>query len=135
LGEVGVDPPIVNAIGVGQRASRNFAAKAGMIQLRSQGAQASFDVSQTFPKRELCEGQAQELIAAREATLATSALIRIHASVEFSSRQKLHELRKHETPVEHNPSSAAPARKNRPCQGSIVLSRSSRVHALQSVNC
>ena len=65
LSKVGVDSPVVSAVGVGQRAPRNLAPKPGVIQFRPQGAQTSFDVPQAFAKRELRKSQAQKLIAER----------------------------------------------------------------------
>jgi len=130
LGEVGIDSPVVNAIGVGQGAPRDLAAKPGVIQFRTQGPQARFDVPQALAIGELRESQAQPLIAARESATAAIAAILVDASVELASRKKVHQLRKHELPVEHKTSSAASARKERPCQGSSLFASSSRVHAL-----
>jgi len=127
LGEVGVDPPVVSMIGVGQRAPRDFAAKSGVIQLGPQGPQTRFDVPQAFAIGELRESHAQELVAARETATALIATILVDAGVELAPRQKVHELRKHELSVEHKPPSAAKARKRRPCQDLSVLASSDRV--------
>jgi hypothetical protein len=119
----------VSAVRIGQRAPRNLSAKAGVVQLGTHGSQASLDIPQTLAKRELRESQAQKLIATREAASATIASVSLDTRVEVASRQKIHELRKHELPVEHKTSLAFSARQSRPCQGSSVPASSDRVHA------
>src|SRR5712691_212997 len=57
LGEVGIDPPIVNAVGIGQRAPRNASPKARMIQLGSIRPQTGLDVPQALAVRQLSKGQ------------------------------------------------------------------------------
>jgi hypothetical protein len=96
LREIGIDPPIVNAVGIGQRAPRNLASKASMMQFRSQGAETRFDVPQAFAKGERCESQAPELVVTRETALAAIAVISPGAGIEFVPGQEVHELCKHQ---------------------------------------
>src|SRR5450759_3021498 len=105
LGEVGVDAPIVDAIGVGQRAARDCPSKSGMVKFAGNGAQAGFDVAQAFAERELCEGQTKKLLAAREAAQATIAVVATNAGVEFVSRHEVHQLGEHQRTGVHASSS------------------------------
>lgn len=57
LREVGVDAPVVRSVRIGQGAASNLAAKAGVIQLRFERAQAGFDVAQALAISELSESQ------------------------------------------------------------------------------
>jgi hypothetical protein len=119
----------VRTIRIGQRAPRDLAAKAEVIQLRSHRSQASFDIAQAFAKRQLRKCEAQELIAAREATWPTIATPASYARMELTTRQEIHQLREHELTVEHKTSLANSAKKLSPRQGSNVLAISSRVHS------
>jgi len=107
LGEVGVDAPIVNAIGVGQRAARDRPSKSRMVKFGGNGAQAGLDVAQAFAERELCESQTKKLIATREATQPTIAVVATNAGVEFVSRHEVHQLSKHQLTGVHASSSTA----------------------------
>jgi hypothetical protein len=105
LGEVGVDPPIVDPIGIGQCAPRDRPSKARMVQFGGNGTQAGLDVAQTFAKRQLREGQTKKLIAAREATQPTIAVVAANAGVELVTRQKVHQLGKYQLTSIHASSS------------------------------
>ena len=96
-------------------------------------AQASLNVAQTLSERQLRESHAQELIAAREPTLAPIAAIPRDAGIEVASRQETHQLRKHEMTVEHKIALTGAAEKKRPGQGSSVFANSDRVHAWLNV--
>jgi hypothetical protein len=102
-----------------------------VVQLRRHRPQARLDVAEAFAKRELREGQAQELVATRESTQATIALVPADAGVKLAARQKTHQLRKHEMPFEHKTSSASTARKSCPRKASSVLDDSDRVQAFR----
>ena len=95
LGEVGIDPPIVDAIGIRQRAPRNLTPKTGMIQLRSHGPQTRLDVAEAFAKSQLGKRQAKELIATGEAPRTTIPTVPPNARVELVPRQKVHDLCEH----------------------------------------
>jgi hypothetical protein len=105
LRKIGIDSPIVNAVGIGQRAPRNLAAKAGVVQFRSQGVETRLDVPQAFAKRKLRESQAQKLIATRETALTTMAVIPPDTGVEFVPGQEVHELCEHQWTRVHASSS------------------------------
>lgn len=130
LGEVGIDSPAVGPIGIGQRTARDLAAKPGVIQLWPHGPQTRLDVPQAFAEHQLRESQTQELVAAGKTTPPSIASVLRDARGELASRQKVHELRKQQLPVEHKPSSAASAGKIRCRQGPSLLASPSRVHAL-----
>jgi DNA-binding helix-hairpin-helix protein with protein kinase domain len=100
-----------------------------MIQLWLQRSQTRFDVSQAFAKRQLGESQGQELVATRKTARTTIAFVPGNAVVELASRQKLHQLGKHELTFEHKTSSAEKATISRLCQGKSVFASSSRVQA------
>jgi hypothetical protein len=119
----------VHAARIGQRAARDLSTKPCVVQFRTNGPQARLDIAQTFAKRELSKSQAKELIATGESSQATIALVAVDAAVELASRQKIHQLRKHELSFEHKTSLATSARKTCPCEGSNVADGSSRVQA------
>lgn len=66
LSEIGPDAPIAVLVGVGERASRNRAAKPHVVELGLMGAKTAFDIAQTLPIRQLGKGHAEELIHARK---------------------------------------------------------------------
>lgn len=135
LSEIGVNAPIVRAIRIGQRASRDLSTKAGVVQLWSHRAQARFDVAQALPIGELSKTQTQKLIAARETALPTMPSVARDTRIELAPRQKLHQLRKHELSIEHKTSWASPARKSAPRQGSSLLVISDRVQTFFYASC
>ncbi len=92
LGEVGEDAPVVGAVGVGQRAAGNGSSEAGVVELGTDGAEAGFDVAEAFAEGELGEGQAEELIAARESARPAVAVVTTDAGVEIVTRKELHQL-------------------------------------------
>ena len=61
------DPPVVNAIGVSKRASRNCPAETGVIAFTTDSLQAGDDVAQALAKGQLSKSQGKELISTREA--------------------------------------------------------------------
>ena len=91
--EIGVNPPIVGAVRIGQRAARDLAAQSGVIQFRPKGAQTCLDVAEAFAKCQLRERQTEELIATRKTSRPTIAAVTSHARVELASRQEVHQLR------------------------------------------
>jgi hypothetical protein len=130
LREVGIDPPVVRAVRVGQGAARNLPPKACVIQLRLQRAQAGFDVPQAFAIGQLGEGQTQKLIATRESARPPLTAVLVDARIELAAREKIHELGKHKLAAKHKPSSAG---KRLTCQGPSVVRVSSRVQTWMGV--
>jgi len=72
MSEVRVDTPIPFFVGIGQRASRNFASEPCMIE--------------------------PGLVETRKVSSSILALVPANAFVEFVSREKAHELRKNDSP-------------------------------------
>jgi len=97
MSEVGVDTPIPFFVGIGQRASRNFASEPCVIKPRLHGPQAYFDIAKTLPISQLSEGHAKELIETRKISNPILALVPANAFVEFVSGEKAHELRENDS--------------------------------------
>lgn len=64
LGEVGVDTPIADMVGVSQGIARHFSSKAHMIEFLWIATEAGLDVWKVFAISELSKGHAKELIPA-----------------------------------------------------------------------
>ena len=105
LSEVVKDPPVVNAIGVSKRASRNCRSETGVIAFTTDGLQAGDDVAQALAKGQLSKSQGEELISAREAAWPSLTTVTSNAGIEIVSRKIVHELGKHELTSEHGRSS------------------------------
>ena len=101
LREVGVDAPVAHFVGVGQRAARNAAANAHVIELVALRAQARFDVAQALAVGQLGERHAQKLIEAGEALDLVLAAIRRHTTAKCRQRQMLRDLREHQLAYVH----------------------------------
>jgi hypothetical protein len=95
-------------VGIGQSRARDPAADTHLVELVWAGTQAGFDVAQTLPVCELREGQAQELIPAREAAKAHIAAAPSHTPPKLPVGQKGAELRENGAAKVHAPLSAAP---------------------------
>ena len=67
LGEVGVDAPVPELVGMGERVAGHRAAEAHMVELGVGDPQAGLDIPQALPVSELGEGHAEELVPAGEA--------------------------------------------------------------------
>jgi hypothetical protein len=92
LRHIGIDAPIALFVGLGQRAARNFTAKAHVVEAWMHAPQAGFDVAEALPIGELREGQGQELVQAREALYLVLAPVTLHATAEFRQRKEIQEL-------------------------------------------
>jgi len=55
LSKVGKDAPVASLVGICQRAARHETADAHVVQLAANGARTRLDISQAFPKRQLCK--------------------------------------------------------------------------------
>jgi len=64
LGKVGVDTPVAHFVGIGQRAARNSALDAHVVQLARLGAQARLDVAQALSIGQLGKGHAEIVLEA-----------------------------------------------------------------------
>jgi hypothetical protein len=98
-----------------------------VIEFGTHRAETRLDVPQALAKCELRETQAQKLIATGKTAQATMPSVALDAGLKLATREKIHQLREHEMPVEHKTTSAVLARKTCPCQGSNVIAISDRV--------
>ncbi len=94
MSKVGVDAPIPFFVGIGQRASRNFALEPCMIKLGLQSRQTDFDVPKTLPIGQLSEGHGKELVETRKTSNVILPSIPVNTFVEFVFRKKAHQLGK-----------------------------------------
>jgi hypothetical protein len=96
LREVGINAPVANRVGVGQRVPRDLAAKAHVVQLGRLTAQAGFDVAQTLPIGQLREGHAQILVETSEVLDLVFPIVAGDTTAKSGQRQMCHDLRKNE---------------------------------------
>ena len=97
LSKIGVDSPVSVFVGFGQGASSDFVLNSCMIEFGLQGAQACFDLAETFSVGKLSEGHAKKLIEAGKSSDSVIALIPPDTLVEFVFGQKVHELRENDS--------------------------------------
>ena len=102
VGEVAIDSPVVNAVGIGEGAAGDAPAEAGVVQFGPEDAEAGFDVAEAFAEGELGEGQAEELIAAGESARSAVAVVAADAGVELVTGQELHQLGEHQRTGVHD---------------------------------
>ena len=93
LGEVGIDPPVANLIGMSQGIAGDPAAKAHVIEKLLIAAKAGFDIAQTFAVGELGKGQAEELVPAGKRNEFVVALVPLDAFLKLVSGKEFHQLR------------------------------------------
>ena len=103
LGEVGVDAPVAILVGVGQGVPGDPSPDAHVVQLRSDGSQASLDVAQALPERQLREGHAEKLIEAGKTQDLVVAPIVADALAEIVKGKKFEQLREDGFAVVHGP--------------------------------
>jgi hypothetical protein len=101
LGEVAVDAPITRCVGIGQSVTGYIAADTEMIELRTMGSQASFDVAQALSPCELRERHAQILVEAGEVLDLVLAAVTSDATPKGRQRQVLHDLSENEFALVH----------------------------------
>ena len=94
LGEVGVNPPIAGFISVGQGVSRDVAADAHVIESIPHRTQTGLDITETFPKSQLSEAHAEELIETRKASNLVVAAVAPDAFPKLIKKQEIHNLGK-----------------------------------------
>ena len=85
--------PVATLVGIGQRRTFDWLAKAHPVQLFLVGKQTDFDVAQTLAVRQLCEGHGAELFGTAQAAHTGIATIASHDARKARPRHKLHELR------------------------------------------
>ena len=101
LGEVRVDAPIANFVRIRQRAARDQAANAHVIQLLAMRPQARFDVAQTFPISQLRKRQAKKLLEAREALDLVFPVVAGDTTAKRRQRQVLGQLSENQLACVH----------------------------------
>jgi hypothetical protein len=94
LREITVDTPVAGLIGIGQRAARNLAADAEMVELALLGAQAGDDVAQTFAVAQLREHHRKKMVPARKTSYPIVAGVVFDTTPKLMSRQVIDQLRK-----------------------------------------
>ena len=91
-GQVRPDVPDAPFVGIGQRRSFDWRAKAHAVQLRLIGQQTGFDVAQTLAVSQLSKGHGAELLRAAQAAHSGIAAIAIHDARKAGPRNELHDL-------------------------------------------
>lgn len=92
LGEVGVDSPIADLVGVSQGVSRHGSAKAHVIEFLLVAPQTSLDVAKTFAIGELSKSHTEELIPAGKGLDLVVALVALDTFLKFVGGKELHHL-------------------------------------------
>jgi hypothetical protein len=113
-GEIGIDSPVSDQVGVGKCIAGDFAAKAHMIKLGLSDAQACLNISKALPKGELSKGHAKELVPASETFDFVVPFVSCHAFTELVLRQEVHQLRENRFAGVHVPSPPQGMRKYGP---------------------
>ena len=91
-GNVAIDFPVARFVGLGQSVARHSHLHSGMIEFGPNGAQADFDIAQTFSTSKLREGHAIKLVQTCKSSDAMVASISIDARFETPSGKEIHEL-------------------------------------------
>ena len=84
--------PVASFVGIGQRRTFDWRAKAHAVQLRLIGQQAGFDVAQTLAVSQLREGHGAELLRATQTAHSGIAAITRHDARKAGPRNELHNL-------------------------------------------
>ena len=113
LCEITVDTPVAGLIGIGQRAARNLAADAKMVEFALLGAQAGDDVAQTFAVAQLSEHHRKKMVPARKAAHPIVAGVAFNTTPELMSRQVIDQLRKQTLSAVHRAAIVTAAPKGR----------------------
>ena len=82
VGKLGVDAPVACLVGVGQGAAGHCAAQAHMIEFVALGAQAGFDIAQTFAMGELRKGHTSILVLTTEPLDVTMAMVALNTATQ-----------------------------------------------------
>ena len=90
LGEVGVDSPIADLVGVSQGIARHVSAKAHVIKSSLVSAETGLDVSKAFAIGKLGKGHAEELIPAGKGLDLVVAVVALDTFLKFVLGEELH---------------------------------------------
>jgi hypothetical protein len=92
LGEIGKDAPVAIFVGTGQSAAGGGLADAGVVEFRTEGRQAGFDVPQAFASSQLGKRQHEELFISGEFADTAVAVVTGDTLVELVFREAVEEL-------------------------------------------
>jgi hypothetical protein len=93
-GEVGIDAPVANLVGVSKCVAGNLAAKAHVIEPTAHRSKAGLDIAETLAIRQLSKGHTEELVVAREALDLVVAVVASNASSKIVKGKEVHDLGK-----------------------------------------
>ena len=94
LGKVGKDAPVPLFVGHRQRVAGGGLPDASVIEFGAEGRQTGFDVAQTFPPRQLCKRQHEELFVGGQLADAEVAVVTSGTLVELVLGQEVEQLGK-----------------------------------------
>jgi len=101
VSKVRVNPPVSFLVRIGQSGFGDLCSEASVINLRLHCAQASFNVTKTFPVGKLSKSHAKKLIETGKLSCSKVSPIPIYAFLEFVFRKKVEDLRKNDPPRIH----------------------------------
>jgi len=90
VGEIGIDPPVADLVGMSLGVAGDSSSKAHVIELLLIATKAGLDISKAFPIRELGETHTKELIPARKRYDLAAALVPIDTFLKFVLEKELH---------------------------------------------
>ncbi len=129
LGEIGIDPPRPNLIGIRQGVARNCGTDAQVIELCRSHAQAGLDVSQALAISQLCKRHREKLVPTGEALDLVVSVVSLDTTPKFVNWGEVDQLRKNRFPAVHPSSPSAEVRK----YDDVAGRRSNRLMALQKL--
>ena len=104
LGEVGVDSPIADLVGMSQGISRHGSAKAHVIEFLLVAPKTGLDIPEAFSITQLGETHTKELIPAGKRYDFVAALVSLDTFLKFVLGKELHYLSEDRFPSIHMPS-------------------------------
>ena len=99
LGEILVNTPIPNLVGVCKRIPGHPSPYSHVVELRFGCTETGLDVPQAFSIGELGKGHGKILVPTGEGLDLVLAAVPLHALMEFVCGQKIHKLGKHRLPL------------------------------------
>jgi len=90
LGEVGVDSPVSDLVGIGQGIAGDVPSDAHMVELVPRSSEACLNIPQAFAVSKLGKGHAEKLVPAREAFDFVIAVVSRDAFAKFVDGEKFH---------------------------------------------
>ncbi|MBA7592857.1 hypothetical protein ES708_35053 [subsurface metagenome] len=90
LGEVGVDAPVSDLVGIGQGIAGDVSTNAHMVELVSRSSETCLDIPQAFSVSELSKGHAEKLVPAGKSLDLVIAVVAGDAFAKFVNRKEFH---------------------------------------------